>query len=117
MREYLNKTNGCCDVLNASGHKITSEDHMLYIISGLGTEYNPFMVLISSKFDPILVSEISSLLLSFEVRLEGVISPSFSMDGSPTTVNLGHQQNIGVRNFNSQSNRGRWGNNNTNNRG
>lgn len=86
MREYFTKIKGCCDVLNVSGYKITGEDHLLYIMSGLGAEYNPVMVSISSKIDPISVSELSSLLLSFKARLEGMSFSTFSKEGSSPTV-------------------------------
>lgn len=89
MRDYLNKIKSCCDILNASGHKISDEDQVLYILSGLGTEYNPVMVNVSSRFEPLAVADVSSLLLSFEARLENNnVVASFSNDGSNPTVNL-----------------------------
>lgn len=93
MREYLHKIKGCCDILNASGYRVTYEDHLLYIMSGLGAEYNPIMVSIITRFDPITVAEISSLFLTFEARLESIVNASFRIDGSAPSVNLITQGN------------------------
>lgn len=93
MREYLNKIKGCCDVLNASGHFVSNEDQILYILSGLGQEYNPVVVSVSSKVDPISVGDVSALLLSFEARLECASTPSFSTDGSGPSVYFTQQSN------------------------
>lgn len=51
MRDYLNKVKGYCDVLNAYGYKISNEDRTLYIMTRLGSKYNPVMMYISSRID------------------------------------------------------------------
>lgn len=109
MREYLNQIKGCVDILNASGYKVKQEDHILYIMSCLGSEYNPVMVSVSSKMDPITSQELSSLLLSFEARLENNVSSKFSNEGSSPSANLTTQQpdiNFRGRGSNTGGNRG-----------
>lgn len=70
MHEYLTKMKAYCDVLASIGHKIYDEDHILHIISGLGTEYDPVMVTITSRTESWTVKDVGALLLSFETRLE-----------------------------------------------
>ncbi|KAK6143275.1 hypothetical protein DH2020_023623 [Rehmannia glutinosa] len=52
MREYLNKVKNCCDVLASTGHKVSETEYILHILSGLGAEYNPVMVSVTSRFEP-----------------------------------------------------------------
>lgn len=109
MREYLNKIKSFC----ASSHRVSDEDHLPYIVSRLGAENNLVMVSISTRFDHISVSEISSLLLTFEARLDSVVNSSFSTDGSGPSVNLTIRGNqSGFTGSNSSS-----GGRNNNNRG
>ncbi|GFQ00342.1 phosphoglucan phosphatase dsp4 amyloplastic [Phtheirospermum japonicum] len=49
MREYLNKVKVCCDNLAASGHKIEDFDQQLHALIGLGSEYDPVVVTITSN--------------------------------------------------------------------
>ncbi|CAA0831174.1 Unknown protein [Striga hermonthica] len=40
IREYVNKVKLCCDTLAAGGHKVTEQDQIMHILSGLGPEYD-----------------------------------------------------------------------------
>lgn len=88
MTEYLSKIKTCCDLLGAAGCRITEEDQILHILSGLGTEYDSVMVTITSKADSWKVQDVNALLLSFESRLESAKSPSINLDGSQPTANF-----------------------------
>lgn len=70
MREYLNQIKYCCDILGAAGKKINEDDQILHVLSGLGSEYNPVMVSITTKSEACTMREVCALLLSFENRLE-----------------------------------------------
>lgn len=81
-------------MLNASGHKINQEGHVLYVMSGLGSNYNPVMVNVSSKIDPVSIGDVSALLVSFEARLGNIVAAvKFSTGGSNPSVNFVGQQN------------------------
>ncbi|KAL3642739.1 hypothetical protein CASFOL_013554 [Castilleja foliolosa] len=120
MREYLNKVKSCCDLLSAAGEKVSESDHLLYILGGLGTEYNPVLVSLTSRSasQPVSLTEAHAILLSLENRLETIENPFGNVDDSNFSANLS-TGNRGGRNGFSQSNRGRNNSsyNNNNNRG
>ena len=91
MREYLSKMKQCVDILAAAGHKVSNEDHILYILSGLGSEYDPVIVPVTTRADPYSLSDLWSLLISFENRLE--ITSLVNTDGTQPTANLTYQRN------------------------
>ncbi|CAA0824703.1 Unknown protein, partial [Striga hermonthica] len=108
MRDFLNQVKSCCDILVASGQKVTEEEQIMYILAGLGHDYNPVMVSIMSKTEALSLREVQSLLLTFETRLEAMNleQPQYSFDGSAPNVNLTEQsQGRGRGVF--QTNRGR----------
>lgn len=69
MREYLNKNKACCDTLAAAGQKISEEDQVLHILSGLGSEYDAVMVTMTSRIESCTVRDVSALLLSMRADL------------------------------------------------
>ncbi|EXB99134.1 hypothetical protein L484_007042 [Morus notabilis] len=95
MHEYLTKMKAYCDVLASVGHKISDEDHILHILSSLGTKYVPVMVTITSRTEPWTVKDVGTLLISFETRLER--GQPISTDGSlPLQILLSKTRNRGV---------------------
>ena len=51
MREYLLKMKMYFDTLASIRHQISKEDQILYILVGLGIEYNSMVSVITSKVD------------------------------------------------------------------
>ena len=51
MREYLLKMKTYFDTLASTRHQILKEDQILYILVGLGIEYNSMVSVITSKVD------------------------------------------------------------------
>ncbi|XP_047957717.1 uncharacterized protein LOC125203424 [Salvia hispanica] len=88
MKDYLSKIKSYCDFLGSAGYRILEEDHILHILSGVGSEYDSIMVTISSSADRWTVGDVASLLLSFESRLKSVKSNSINIDGSQPSANL-----------------------------
>ncbi|KAK6151475.1 hypothetical protein DH2020_014110 [Rehmannia glutinosa] len=107
MREYLNKVKVCCDTLAAAEQKVTEEDQVLHILSGLGNDYDSVMVSITSRVEPCSLREVSAILLSFEGRLENAEATQINMDGSSVHVNFAAQTNNTRRGGQHQSYRGR----------
>ncbi|KAL3652522.1 hypothetical protein CASFOL_002203 [Castilleja foliolosa] len=121
MREYLNKIKSCCDLLSAAGERVTESDQVLYVLGGLGVEYNPVLVSITSRSptQPITLNEVHAILLSLENRLETMENAAAGTDqDGGFSVNLSTGGKGGRGNF-QQSNRGRGNsfNYNANNRG
>lgn len=81
MKDYIIKMKGFIDLLAACGHPISDEDQVLYVLGGVGIEYDPVVVHITSKSEFLTFSEVGALLMSHEGRLEshnliGVSSPT-----------------------------------------
>ncbi|KAK6135566.1 hypothetical protein DH2020_030674 [Rehmannia glutinosa] len=70
MKDYLNKIKSCCDILNSAGEEIPERVQILYILGGLGPEYDSVMVSITARAEPCSLREVHAILLSFENRLE-----------------------------------------------
>lgn len=87
MREYLNKVKSCCDVLASAGQRISEDDQILHILSGLGNEYDHVMVSITSRAEPCSLKEVHAMLLTFESRLEPLLSTVVNIDGSTPAAN------------------------------
>ncbi|KAK6128237.1 hypothetical protein DH2020_038010 [Rehmannia glutinosa] len=107
MRDYLNKVKVCCDTLAAAGQKVSEEDQMLHILSGLGNDYDSVMVSITSRVEPCSLREVYALLLSFEARLENAESSQINMDGSTINANFAAQTYVPRRGGGNQFFRGR----------
>ncbi|KAJ9550796.1 hypothetical protein OSB04_014841 [Centaurea solstitialis] len=67
---YIQKLKGICNSLAAIGEPVTREDHLIYLLGGLGREYNAFVASIHTRADKPTVEEVHSLLMSFDYRLE-----------------------------------------------
>ena len=75
MREYLTKMKSYADVLASAGHKLTEDDQILHILSGLGHEYDPVVVPITSRSESFPLKDVAALILSFETRLDPACDP------------------------------------------
>ncbi|KAK6151768.1 hypothetical protein DH2020_014403 [Rehmannia glutinosa] len=98
MRDYLNKAKICCDAIASAGNKLSKEDQVLYVLSGLPSEYNPVIVTITSAIDFFSMSEASALLMSFESRLDLVSDITTNTIGESFTANFaqsGQRRNNG----------------------
>ena len=58
------------DSLNAAGQAFTDDDLILYILGGLGPEYDSIVVNLTSRGDHITLSEVQFLLQSQEARID-----------------------------------------------
>lgn len=91
MREYLNKVKTYCDILAFVGQKLTEEEQVLHVLSGLGSEYDLVMVTITSKIEPFSLKDTQALFLRYESRLEGFSSTSVNSKGSALSANVATQ--------------------------
>ncbi|KAI9198979.1 hypothetical protein LWI28_025389 [Acer negundo] len=70
MTEYLTKKKSIFDALTHTGYLISEEDKIMYVLSGLGSEYDPFVIPITSMKSCYSMLEITALLLTHEVRID-----------------------------------------------
>ncbi|KAK6131759.1 hypothetical protein DH2020_034493 [Rehmannia glutinosa] len=126
MREYLNKIKHCFDLLAAAGKKLSEEDQIMHVLTGLGSDYNALMVSVTSRFEPLSMVELQALLMSYEARLESIAAPLINTEGSIPSINTITQKRFsnnqtGPSNFNrnrmTQFRGGRGGRNNYRGRG
>ncbi|CAA0831393.1 Unknown protein, partial [Striga hermonthica] len=96
MKEYISKMKSLFDALAAAGHVVSEKDQIMHLIGGLGQEYNPIMVTVSSRVEPWSTIDLQALLLSFESRLEtvGLNIPLVNSDGSYPMANAAMTQNF-----------------------
>lgn len=101
VQEYLLKIKGIVDAFGYAEYIVTVIDYIMHILSGLGSEYDPFVMTVNvkvSKSDEYTVSEIQSLLLTLEKRLD-----KNQLDSA--SINMAGTGNNNRRNFNSESQR------------
>ncbi|KAI9185996.1 hypothetical protein LWI28_012856 [Acer negundo] len=70
MTEYLLKKKSIINALAYSGYGMTEEDKIMYVLSGLGAEYDSFVIPITSMQNYYTMPEIIALLLTHEARIE-----------------------------------------------
>lgn len=73
MQDYLLKVKNLVDAFGYAGHIVNVNDYTLHILSGLGSEYDLFVMIVNVKIgksDAYTIIEIQSLLLTFEKRLD-----------------------------------------------
>ncbi|KAK6119364.1 hypothetical protein DH2020_046895 [Rehmannia glutinosa] len=88
MREFLSKVKSCCDALGTAGEPVSEQNHILYILGGLGSDYNPVVVAVTSRVEPYTLNEVYAMLFSLESRFD-ISSPySVNTDGSTPVANL-----------------------------
>ena len=108
----------CMDFLASAGHSLKEDDQILYILAGLGSEYDLVVVSTTTRFEPFSTNDLRALLLSFEARLDR--NPSSTHDMSLPSVNLTQRRPSSPRsnqtlqphnNYNSNVSRGGRGSN------
>lgn len=73
VTQYLLKIKSLVDALGYVGYVVSTNDHIMHILSGLGNEFDPFVMTVTSKigkYDAYILSEIESLLLTFEKEVK-----------------------------------------------
>ncbi|KAJ9682724.1 hypothetical protein PVL29_018620 [Vitis rotundifolia] len=95
MMEYLLKIKSIVDNLLAIGENITEQHRILYLLAGLGAEYNLFVISVTSGHEPLSLEEIHSMLLTHENRLEQqhTTEETNLLQANITTMNIqGHNK-------------------------
>ncbi|KAK2653260.1 hypothetical protein Ddye_013116 [Dipteronia dyeriana] len=70
MTKYLLKKKSIIDAMSYSGYGMTEEDKIMYVLNGLGVEYDSFVIPFTSMQNCYSMSEITALLLTHEARIE-----------------------------------------------
>ncbi|KAA0053143.1 keratin, type II cytoskeletal 1-like [Cucumis melo var. makuwa] len=70
LKEYFLKIQQCVDALASINKPVSSDDHILYILVGLGYDYQSMISIISARTDSPSIQEVMSLLLTQESQNE-----------------------------------------------
>ena len=105
VSDFYSKMKNFAYNLTASGNPIIEEDLVLYILSGLGSEYDHVVVNITARSDTLPLQEVYSLLLNHESRL----------DQLHTVANITSNGNISVNYAQSTQNQRKYNNGRGNN--
>lgn len=89
INDYILKMKSIVDSINDAGQAISDEDLTLYILGGLGSEYDLVVINLTSRQDSISLSEVQ-FLLQFKMRVEALSASS--------TLDLGRTVNLAVQN-------------------
>ncbi|KAA0046195.1 putative Ty1-copia-like retrotransposon [Cucumis melo var. makuwa] len=91
LKEYFLKIQQCVDALASINKPISTDDHILYILAGLGNEYQSIISIISARTDSPSVQDNMSLLLTQESQIESKITSEVSL---PTVNMTTHTRDI-----------------------
>ena len=116
IHDYFLKMRGITDTLASTGQSISTDELLFYVLGGLGFEYDPFVVNLTSRQDPVSLQEAQFLLQSHEMRLDQ-LQTSMTLDLTNTSANIAYNNSNqrGGRGFQrnrNQGNQGGRGNNN-----
>ncbi|RVW59231.1 Retrovirus-related Pol polyprotein from transposon RE1 [Vitis vinifera] len=93
INDYVLKMRNIADMLSTSGKPVPDEDLILYILGGLGPEFETIVVNITSISEAISLQEAHYLLQSHEIRLEQLSAASV-IDVPPAAhITVGGVQN------------------------
>lgn len=91
MTEDLRKIKSLFDNLSVVGYLIKETDIVFYPLSDLGSNFEPFVISVTSQIDIITMKDLHHLLLTWEHRL-ALTTQLFSLDiSSTTTVNIANR--------------------------
>ncbi|XP_022158089.1 uncharacterized protein LOC111024658 [Momordica charantia] len=92
LKEYIRQIKNLVDSLKAAGKSMNTEDHIMHILSGLGSEYESTVSVITVKKGPLTIQDVTALLLSHQRRIEKEISAAKDVTLPSASINLAHQQ-------------------------
>jgi gag-polypeptide of LTR copia-type len=94
--EYIQKLRSLADELTFIGSPVSDHDLVNYTLCGLGTDFNPLVLAVTARSDPISLPNLHVLLLTTENRLNSQHStPSLPAAPDPTAF----YSNTGPRSF------------------
>ncbi|KAJ0963639.1 hypothetical protein J5N97_028761 [Dioscorea zingiberensis] len=79
--DYFNKMKGLADTLVAIGQPLRDEEVITYILTGLDSDFDPFVTSITTRTDPMSLNDLYVHLLSYEMCME-LKNSAFQMSGS-----------------------------------
>ncbi|KAF5465900.1 hypothetical protein F2P56_015863 [Juglans regia] len=69
ITEYFNKAKALASSLGVGGHALSDSQFSVFLLAGLGTEYESLITSLTTRPDPISIHQLYSFLLNHESRL------------------------------------------------
>ena len=104
MSEYILKIKSIADNLIAIGETISPQDQVLYVLGGLGADYNSLVTSVTTRGDFPSIDELYSQLMTFENRLEQQRSADDNSVIQANYANSNNQNKKGKPKFNNNYN-------------
>ena len=106
--EYILKMREVADMLISAGQMVSDDELIIYILGGLGSEYESVIVNLTSRSDSVSLEEVQFMLQNQEMRLDHLSSSIGSADLQSPNVNLAFNSNYKKHNqgFNRSGARG-----------
>lgn len=70
LNDYFAQIKKCIDALATVGKRVDTEDHIMYILNGLRSEYESMISSLTTSTDQQEVQEVMALLLTHENQIE-----------------------------------------------
>lgn len=96
IAEYLLRIKALVDALIVIGGEVSEQEHVNIILEGLPNNYDAFLTALCTRKETYLVSEIESLLLAQEIRIDRDTSKSVVanyLSANPENVNTKDKNN------------------------
>ncbi|KAB5519913.1 hypothetical protein DKX38_024232 [Salix brachista] len=95
------KMKSLAETLASAGQQISDDELILYILGGLGHDYDSVVVNLTSRHDPVTLQEVQYMLQSQEMRLEQLNIP-LAPDNSTPSAHLASQlrRTLNLQGFN-----------------
>uniref|UniRef100_A0A803NKH8 GAG-pre-integrase domain-containing protein n=1 Tax=Cannabis sativa TaxID=3483 RepID=A0A803NKH8_CANSA len=97
IEEYILKMKQHADQLATIGQPIHDEDLVLYILGGLGTEYEAVVINLTSRTEPLTLQEVQLMLQSQEMRIQQQTTDSLHNVQANLANTIGLPSNRGFR--------------------
>ncbi|KAM6559183.1 hypothetical protein CsatA_028422 [Cannabis sativa] len=89
IADYFDKVKILADSLSTAGHPLDESDLIMHLLNGLGPEYDPVVVHVTSLVDNLSFDSIQSLLLTHESRLERHYTTGAPLSGLSANLSVG----------------------------
>lgn len=102
INDYILKMKNISESRSATGQTLPDEELVLYILGGLGPEYESVVVNLTSRFDTLSLQEVQYMLQSQEIRLDQ-LNAAATVDTTTPSVNYaGHYNRNSKSSFSPQ---------------
>lgn len=89
INEFFQRAKSLADCLATISNPVSSNDHLLYVLANLGSEYEAFITAITTRLDvdTLSLGDVHSMLLSHEIWLQHHHQPP-PLDGPSPAANI-----------------------------